>query len=281
MSESLRVHTTRVESPSVVHSGLAAKAGGIRKSLKYLLVRLLGGPLEDILFNWRLLTMRTKAVLGQPYAALYAMDRKLEKYLGFKEGIFIEAGANDGVAQSNTYFLEKKFGWTGLLVEPVPKYYRMCRRARKATTVNCALGPFEKDGNDLEILSGGLMSLPTSVEDKFLHGRSVQEHAAFGAREYGSRAPEIVRTRIRALSNLLDELHIGQIDFFSLDVEGFELEVLKGLDLSRHRPKFLLVETEQLADVAGFLGPRYTLIDSLSHHDFLFRSTDAHQGQAS
>ena len=81
----------------------------------------------------------------------------------------------------------------------------------------------------------------------------------------------VVKTRVRALSNVLDELAIRQVDFFSLDVEGFELEVLKGLDFTRHAPKFLLVETEQLAEVTGFLGARYTMIEALSHHDFLFR----------
>ena len=234
-----------------------------------------GGPLEHLLFRWRLTSMRARAFMGQPYAALYAMDRKLEKYIGFKDGTFIEAGANDGIAQSNTYFLEKKLGWRGLLIEPIPKYYRMCQKARKAKTVNCALGPFENDGKELEILSGGLMSIPTAVDDKLLHGRSVQEHAAFGAREFGSRAPQLVRAKIRALSNLLDEQGIQKIDFFSLDVEGFELEVLKGLDMSRHRPEFILIETEQLDQVTGFLSPHYRLIDSLSHHDFLFKRAEA------
>ena len=244
-----------------------------RKAVKYTLVRLLGGRLEQLLFRWRLAVMRVKTLVGRPYAALYDMDRKLERYLGFDGGIFIEAGANDGLAQSNTYFLEKRRGWTGLLVEPVPKYYRMCARARTARTVNCALGPREKEGSELEILAGGLMSVPTSVEERFLHGRSISDHAAFGAREFGASAPQVVRTPIRALSSLLDEAGIGTIDFFSLDVEGFELEVLKGLDLRRHRPRFMLIETERPEEVAGFLGTRYDLVDSLSHHDFLFRST--------
>jgi hypothetical protein len=137
--------------------------------------------------------------------------------------------------------------------------------------VNCGLGPFEKDGEELEILAGGLMSLPVSVDEKLLHGRSVRQHASIGAREFGGLAPELVRTRIRALSNVLDELGIANVDFFSLDVEGFELEVLKGLDLSRHAPRFLLIETEQLEAVTEFLGPRYAMIEALSHHDFLFR----------
>ena len=261
--------------PRGQQSGRNPLAGRLRKAIKYALVRLAGGPLEQVFFQYRLMSVRVRALLGNPYTALYDMDRKLEKYLGFRDGTFIEVGANDGIAQSNTYFLEKKFGWRGLLVEPVPKYFRMCRRARRAQAVNCALGPIEKDGDELEILSGGLMSIATSVDDRLLHGRTVQEHATFGAREFGSRAPRVIRTRIRALSKLLDELGIETVDFFSLDVEGFELEVLKGLDMTRHRPKFILVETEQLAEVTAFLGERYKMIESLSHHDFLFNRTGA------
>ena len=49
--------------------------------------------------------------------ALNDLDRKLEKYLNYRDGYFIECGANDGYSQSNTYFLEKKLNWRGLLVE--------------------------------------------------------------------------------------------------------------------------------------------------------------------
>jgi FkbM family methyltransferase len=248
----------------------AASVGAL-KSLKYALVKLAGGPLEQVLFLWRLAKLRTKSLLGQPYAAFYSMDRRLEKHLGFRGGTFIEAGANDGIAQSNTYFLEKKWGWSGLLVEPVPKYSRMCSRARSAKVVNCALGPLDKDGGELEILSGGLMSLPVAVDESQLRGRSVAEHAAFGAREFGARAPELIRVPVRALSLLLDEAGITKVDFMSLDVEGFELEVLKGLDISRHAPDWLLIETAQLDAVTAFLGKGYELVEPYSHHDFLFK----------
>ena len=67
--------------------------------------------------------------------ALYGIDRKLERWLDRDGGVFIEAGANDGVRQSNTYFLEKKRGWTGLLVEPVPELAAECRKNRRAAVV--------------------------------------------------------------------------------------------------------------------------------------------------
>ena len=91
-----------------------AKAPGFRKSLKFGMSRLLGGSLEQMMFQWRRLSMRVNVWLGRPYTALYGMDRKLEKYLDFRGGTFIEAGANDGIAQSNSYFLENKHGWNGV-----------------------------------------------------------------------------------------------------------------------------------------------------------------------
>lgn len=51
--------------------------------------------------------------------SLNGLDEKLAPYLNFKGGIFIEAGANNGIRQSNTYYLEAVRGWKGILVEPV------------------------------------------------------------------------------------------------------------------------------------------------------------------
>ena len=253
----------------------ALKTAGFRKSVKFALGRMLGGSLEDLMFRWRRGAMRVNTWRGLPYTALYGMDRKLERHFSFDGGTFVEAGANDGIAQSNTYFLENKYGWKGLLIEPVPKYFRMCQRSRDASVVNCALGAFENDGAELEMLAGGLMSLPVSVDEEQLLGRSVLEHAELGAREFGGVRAEVVRARVRALSNVLDESGISDVDFFSLDVEGFEIEVFKGLDMSRHAPRWMLIETQQIGRVTEFLGRRYAMVELLSHHDYLFKRTDA------
>ena len=67
--------------------------------------------------------------------ALHDIDSKLEKYLNFKEGIFVEAGANDGYKQSNTYFLEKYKNWNGVLIEPIPELYQKCLTERQNSIV--------------------------------------------------------------------------------------------------------------------------------------------------
>ena len=58
--------------------------------------------------------------------ALNDIDHKLEEYLPYKNGFFIEVGANDGFAQSNTYYFEKLRGWKGVLIEPIPDLYAKC-----------------------------------------------------------------------------------------------------------------------------------------------------------
>ena len=61
-------------------------------------------------------------------------------------------------------------------------------------------------------------------------------------------------------------------DFFSLDVEGAEIEVLKGIDFSLYNFKYILVETRSIENIKNYLeSKKYNLIEKLSHHDYLFK----------
>ncbi len=67
------------------------------------------------------------------------IDAKLERHLP-ATGVFVEAGANDGYTWSNTYFLERWRGWSGVLIEGIPVLSEECRRHRpRAAVFNCAL----------------------------------------------------------------------------------------------------------------------------------------------
>ena len=82
------------------------------------------GPYNE--YCWRTIILRRV----QDHYALNDLDRKLEKYLDFDNGVFVEAGANDGINQSNTLYLESRRGWRGVLVEALPVLYEQCRRHR-------------------------------------------------------------------------------------------------------------------------------------------------------
>jgi hypothetical protein len=48
----------------------------------------------------------------------------------------------------------------------------------------------------------------------------------------------------RTLSFIFDQHGINHIDFLSLDIEGYEVQALKGLDLGRHRPHIMVIESD-------------------------------------
>lgn len=204
-----------------------------------------------------------------PYTGLNGLDKKLIPYLPDGVGYFIEAGANDGIRQSNTHFLEKHRSWSGLLVEPVPRLAKKCTKNRKRSVVaQVVLVSPEQSGTNIKIIDLDLMTL---VADQSAGLIDTNSHVQLAEEVQGITAAEIV-VRGVTLSELLEEQGNPQVTLFSLDVEGFEVDVLKGLDLSRHRPDFILVETRGINEVTLALSSHYDLIAKLSHHDYLFKS---------
>ena len=59
------------------------------------------------------------------------LDVKMLDYINYKNGFFIECGANDGVNQSNTWYFEKKLNWHGILVEPVGNVFDKLKENRR------------------------------------------------------------------------------------------------------------------------------------------------------
>src|SRR5258708_24678169 len=94
------------------------------------------------------------------YSGPDGLDEKLERYTDWDGGVFAEAGANDGLAQSNTAFFEEFRGWRGLLVEPIPDLAARCRVNRPRSVVeNCALVPLAADNGSVAMTYCGLMSV--------------------------------------------------------------------------------------------------------------------------
>ena len=196
--------------------------------------------------------------------ALNDIDRKLQKHLPHRDGVFIEVGANDGFAQSNTYYFERMQGWTGVLIEPMPDLYEKCVKERPNSIVfNCALVSNDDDGQTVTMLYSNLMSLVRGAQkSESMDSEHVRRGAAI------QRSVEDVyeiTVPARTLTSILDELVVKRIDLFSLDTEGYELEVLRGLHLTRYRPKFILVEAWFRDEIETHLSNYdYQAIDSFS-----------------
>jgi FkbM family methyltransferase len=194
--------------------------------------------------------------------ALHQIDRKLEGYLDFDGGFFVEAGANDGYRVSNTYYFEKMRGWSGLLVEPVPELAAECRRNRRGPVVEAALVTTAVPGATVELHFAGLMSTVTGV---FGDPAATAAHVAQGLAVQGLKESYRLQVPARTLTAILDEAKIArEIDLLSLDIEGGELAALRGLDLARFAPRFVCVEARARGEIDALLAGRYRVAEVLS-----------------
>ena len=180
---------------------------------------------------------------------LDGIDVRLAEIFGFsREGTFIELGGNDGLQYSNTLLLERELGWRGVLIEGVPELAAEALRNRPKAIVVCAAVTAE---TDFGIVAMNDLDLVSTI----------------------SGAPGRVCVATTTLSTVIDNVMNGSApDFLIIDVEGFEMDVFAGLDLTRHKPRWMLVETKNEETITSLLHPKgYELIEKLSHHDYLYR----------
>ena len=158
--------------------------------------------------------------------------RLIAAFFSDRRGYFVEVGANDPHARSQTFHLEQA-GWSGVLIEPQPELAGKLRANRTAKVFAVACSAPENAGRAMPLHIAG----PLSALNR--------ERMAPGA------APEtIIQVPVKTLDSVLEEAgtHPG-FDFLSIDVEGHEIEVLRGFDLARWRPRLILLE-DHVRDLA-------------------------------
>ncbi|MEV3822109.1 FkbM family methyltransferase [Aeromonas dhakensis] len=206
------------------------------------------------------------------YKALNDLDKKLERYLPEKNGFFIEAGANDGVKQSNSYYFAKSLNWRGILVEAIPSLFNECVTNRPESKVyNYALVPSAETDSVTMHFADLMSTVDGALQDK------QNEHIDIGLKIQNIDQSYTINVPAKTLSDLIDEyksnesISILDIDFLSLDVEGYELQVLQGLKLDIHRPRYILVESRAIDSLDAYLGDHgYQQVERFSSHDYLF-----------
>ena len=209
----------------------------------------------------------------------YPIDWKLLKVLtpiSPQGGYFVEVGANDGVTQSNTFLLERKFGWRGLLVEPCIQSYNKCKMIRGSNPLNTVINGALVGSDDIKSISGDFVATENTVDYDSLMN-------SVGGTRKDTNKP-LVEVPAYTLSALHKQYNLPNIDFMSLDVEGYEIEVLKGIDLSADwSPKVFLIElyNHEKSEVFSMLEPYYKNCGNFTnykkddptwveHNDYLF-----------
>jgi FkbM family methyltransferase len=179
------------------------------------------------------------------------IDHRIIQKMNLMNGVFIEVGANDGVTQSNTKLLEECYGWKGILVEPSNNLFAKLKANRPtAYCFQCALGTFQQ--NNTYIFGDFDGSLMSSVNGNRLNRTGDQ------------------KVLVRSLQSILDEVGIRHVNFFSLDTEGYELNILQGIDFSKTTFDYFLIEiypAEQTEIVNLLASHGYELVENFSNYN--------------
>jgi FkbM family methyltransferase len=159
------------------------------------------------------------------YYSQCGQDRFLDEsvFKGFKNGVFVDVGAHDGVSINNTLFFEKNHGWSGVNVEPIANVYNKlvvnrpsCINLNVAVSATDGVADFIFNEGYTEILSG----LKDSVDPRHLN-RMVRENIQYGGKSNTIQVPT------RRLETICKENNISHIHYLSIDVEGAEFDVIK------------------------------------------------------
>lgn len=205
---------------------------------------------------------------GSPYTPIPVFQLAVQRLMQLRgnELTFIQIGANDGIHGDPIRHYIMSHCWRGILVEPQPDVYERLREnlsssADRLIFENVAIG---SSGSKLILYRAPVNVLkPGEALPHSLTVTSSNPHVV--ARQTGLPVRSLVKLTVPAitLDELADRHGLAQFDVLQIDVEGFDLHVLKTLSFTRFRPGIIQFEHGHLT--RSQLGEAATL---LTTHDY-------------
>jgi FkbM family methyltransferase len=179
---------------------------------------------------------------------------------GAKGGQFLDVGAHDGIATSNTYALETQLDWGGVCIEANPALAKQCEINRpRSCVIQAAVWSEEKQVE---------FELPHSGNDFLSRIGGISHNENYFAADF--REVETISMTAQPLSKILGtgELHFN---YFSLDVEGAELEALRGIAWDRTSFDYIALEfghrNDFLKEIAEYLSSKGYVLSRINDFD--------------
>jgi FkbM family methyltransferase len=167
--------------------------------------------------------------MEKSYSQLNQDIECLKFYKNMPNGYYVDVGANDGISLSNTYILEKKYGWKGICMEPMPSVFeKLVSERPNAICINKA--GFSE--------SGKIVQFDEIVNSPMLSGIS-----KFNTNYNNIYSKNTLSVETITLTDALNAANSPAfIHYLSLDTEGSEYEILKGIDFNKYT--FGLIDLE-------------------------------------
>lgn len=188
------------------------------------------------------LLAESQSQLNQDFFVLHELGWK-------RDGFFVEFGATDGKALSNTWLLDRHFGWTGILAEPARESQRLLRAEGRnaALDFDCV---WSRTGEQVTFNEAPWGELSTMAQFA-----TSDSHDRLTAASYGVTTV--------SLNDLLDRHDApAVIDYLSIDTEGSEFDILQAFDFGKRRFRCITCEH-------NFTDKREAIHDLLTSHGYV------------
>jgi FkbM family methyltransferase len=164
----------------------------------------------------------SRGQLRQDLFVLAVTDFKLN-------GTFVEIGVGDGFYLSNTFLLEDRFNWSGILAEPAKIFHESIRKRIAVLETRAIYSASDVTLEFLEDISPELSTL-YSFKDSDFHLRKMTKGGKYDVQTL-------------TLNELLVKHRLPfHIDYLSIDTEGSEFEIIKNFDFTQHQFKVITIE---------------------------------------
>jgi FkbM family methyltransferase len=148
-------------------------------------------------------------------------------------GVYVDIGCWDPIKASNTYFFYLR-GWKGICIDPNPELVEMYKSTRPSDIfINTAISRQSKQYK-YYMLNDHYSSMNTMDYDFILKNNIEKE------------IKSVIPVKKMDLKDVLSQnlLPGDRLDFFDIDVEGLDLDVLETNDWQKYRPKYIIIETD-------------------------------------
>jgi FkbM family methyltransferase len=165
------------------------------------------------------------------YFSQCEQDKFLEEnvFKGYKNGVFFDVGAHDGISINNTLFFEKTHNWSGVNIEPIGEVYNKLV-INRPNSLNIKVAICDTDGEKEFILAKGYSEMISGLKNNY-DSRHI-DRLNRELKQYGGSSQNII-VKTKKIETICDENNIKHINYLSIDVEGAEFDVIKSINFDK------------------------------------------------
>jgi len=214
-----------------------------------------------------------KFLLLKRYSARGNIDKSLIDIINKRNGFYLEVGAYNGISESVSLRFEKELKWSGLLIEPNPLHFKYLKKNRSNNIcLNFICLSKEYLNKKLYIKNLNLMSHIVDDKNKIYFKDYPIERINLLAKEANLGNFKSYECKIEILENIFEKFNINIIDLAIIDVEGSELELLKGINFEKIKINYFCIESYNFEKLNQFMiNKNYEFLKKLHREDYVFK----------